>query len=102
MITFQRLVRKIKRFLVFVIVLTAVTYACDFAWLHIRMIRPKPGNPFDTVHLERVIAVELKSGKYDLTLAPPEDRPCVHSLFPHSGLSPCWYVKRLNDKPIMI
>jgi hypothetical protein len=102
LITFQRLVRKIKRFLVFAIVLTSVTYAGDFTWLHMRMIWAKPGSPYDSVHLNRVFAVLRKDGRYDILSAPPEDRACVHSIFPHSGVSPCWYVKRLNDKPIMM
>ncbi len=93
---------KILRLTVLGLILLAVTFVVDFAWVHIRMIKPKPGDPFDTVHLERVIAIQKKSGLYDLTPAPPEDRPCVHSIFPHTGLSPCWYVKRLNEKPIFM
>jgi hypothetical protein len=102
LITFQRLITRLKRLLIFAIVLTAVTYAGDFTLLHIRMIWAKPGSPFDSVHLERVVAIQRKNGLYDIMSAPPEDRACVHSLFPHSGVSPCWYVKRLNDKPIMM
>jgi hypothetical protein len=102
LIPFHRLVTRIKRLLIFAIVLVAVTYAGDYLWLHIRMIKPKPGSPFDSIHLERVIAALRKDGRYDIMPAPPEDRACVHSLFPHSGLSPCWYVKRLNAKPIMM
>jgi len=99
--SFQRFVARLKRLLLFAITLTAIAYAGDFAWLRIRMLKPKPGNPFDTIHLERFYAISLKNGKYDFVAAPPEDRPCVKTLFPHGGLSPCWYVRRLNGKPIV-
>jgi hypothetical protein len=82
--------------------MAAVTFVGDYIWLRVRMLNQKSGNPFDSVHLERVIAIQTKSGLYNLTSAPPEDRPCVHSIFPHVGLAPCWYVKRLNDKPIFM
>jgi hypothetical protein len=102
LISFQRLIRRIKRLLLFAIVLVAVTYSGDFLWLHVRMIKPKPGDPFDFVHLERFYAVSRKDGRYEFMAAEPEDRACVHALFPHGGMSPCWYVKRLNGKPIMM
>jgi hypothetical protein len=31
---------------------------------------------------------------------PEEDVPCVHSLFFHAGMSPCWYVTRHANDPI--
>jgi len=98
----RQLARRIGRLLVFLLVLAAITFVGDYLWLRIRMLNQKPGNPFDSVHLERVIAIQKKSGLYDISPAPPEDRPCVRSIYPHVGLDPCWYVKRLNDKPIFM
>jgi hypothetical protein len=102
LIPLQRLAGKIKRFLVFAIVTLAIAYSGDYLWLRFRMLKPKPGDPFDSVRLERFYAVSRKDNRYEFISAPPEDRACVHALFPHAGLSPCWYVKRLNGKPIMM
>jgi hypothetical protein len=102
LIPFSRLLARLKRLLVFALALVAVSYSGDFLWLHIRMITPKLGKPFDSVHLERFYAVSRKDGRYEFMPAEPENRACVHALFPHAGLSPCWYVQRLNGKPIMM
>jgi len=98
----QHFVSALKRLLLLAVTLTVAAYIVDFAWLHIRIWAPSAGKAYDTVHLERFYAVELKGDRYDFTPAPPEDRPCVVALFPHGGLSPCWYVRRLNNKPIVI
>ena len=33
-------------------------------------------------------------------LNPEQTVTCVHSLFPHNGYSPCWYVKPRINQPI--
>jgi hypothetical protein len=98
----RQLARRIGRLLIFSVVLVLFTFIGDTIWLHIRMLKPKPGDPFSSVHLNRIIAIQRKDGRYDLSPAPQEDRPCVQTIFPHGGLSPCWYVKKLNTKPIFL
>jgi hypothetical protein len=39
-------------------------------------------------------AIRQKNGRIDYELGDTETRPCVHTLFPHSGYAPCWYLTR--------
>jgi hypothetical protein len=76
------------------------SYVCDFCWLHLRMWKPSPNNPFETMTLDRYYAITQKNSRVDFEPAPAETVTCVHSLFPHAGYNPCWYVARQNGKPI--
>ena len=38
-------------------------------------------------------AVPLKDGKTEFMMLSPETRTCVHSLVPHFGDAPCWYLE---------
>jgi hypothetical protein len=53
--------------------------------------------------MERLYAIPQKNGKIDYEFdaqQPDVTTPCVHSLFPHLGNSPCWYLQRNSQKPI--
>jgi|SoiMethySBSTD1v2_1073268.scaffolds.fasta_scaffold3593141_2 hypothetical protein len=39
-------------------------------------------------------ATMLKNGRVEVFYDQPQTEACVHALFPHLGLSPCWYVAR--------
>jgi hypothetical protein len=52
------------------------------------------------VQIRRYYAVPQKNGRTEFSPAEPESRTCVHSLFPHLGCSPCWYVNRHTQKRI--
>jgi len=54
------------------------------------------------VKIQRYYAVGLKSRKTEFMFLEPENQVCVHSLFPHFGYSPCWYLSRRNVKRIDI
>jgi hypothetical protein len=58
--------------------------------------------PFETVRIQRYYAVGLKNKKTEFMFLEPENQVCVHSLFPHLGYSPCWYVGRGKVKRIDI
>jgi hypothetical protein len=67
------------------------------------MMHPKPDDPFESIKSLRVLAIPEKNGKteYEVDAQNPEQTvTCVHSLFPHSGFSPCWYVKPRINQPI--
>jgi hypothetical protein len=88
-----------KTALVLLIALTVV-YAGDFLWLRYRIWKPTANDPFEAVKLDRFYAITQKNGREDYEPANAQTVTCVHSLFPHSGYSPCWYVVRQNGKPI--
>jgi len=85
----------------FVMVL-AVTYGYDYASVRRRMSAQKPGDPIDKVTFPHILAIPEKGNKVEYALdaqSPMETQSCVHSLFPHYGYSPCWYVMRNVKNP---
>ena len=90
------------RILYALLVLLALAYGYDFASVRQRVSAQKPGDPFDVVTYPHLLAIPQKGNKVDYELdaqAPMESDPCVHSLFPHYGYAPCWYVLRKSKNP---
>ncbi len=80
----------------------AVTYGYDYASVRRRMSAQKPGDPFDSVTYPHILAIPEKGNKVEYALdaqSPMETDSCVHSLFPHYGYTPCWYVVRRSKSP---
>jgi hypothetical protein len=42
-------------------------------------------------------ASATKSGRAEVYFDQPQTEVCAHSLFPHSGYSPCWYSNRKSN-----
>jgi hypothetical protein len=85
------------------LLLFAVVYGGDYAYLHYRMARPQSGDAFGSVRVQRLYAIPLKDGKTEYEF--DEQQPavtvrCVHSIFGHDGYASCWKTKRDSDKPI--
>jgi hypothetical protein len=94
---------KIKRVLIVAVVLVAALFGGDYLYVRIRAMHPKPADPFESIKSLRVLAIPEKSSKteYEVDALNPEQTvTCVHSLFPHMGYSPCWYVKPRINQPI--
>jgi hypothetical protein len=92
-----------QRGLAATVLLAALIYAGDYLFLRFRLVYPKAGDAFGTVQMERLYAIPQKNGKieYEFDARQPEvTTPCVHSLFPHMGNRPCWYLQRNSQKPI--
>ena len=87
-----------KRLVMFALLLLCILYIGDY--LSVRYRIPKSRSQFRVVKIQRYYAVGLKSHKTDFMFLPPENQVCVHSLFPHLGYSPCWYLSRRNVKRI--
>ena len=80
-----------------------VAYACDLVYFRIRMMHALPLYPVETFTAPRLYAITVKGGKveYELDEQNPEQTwICAYSLFPHSGYSPCWYIKPKSRQPI--
>ena len=92
------LTRILQRILIAVIVSIIAIYAGDYLLLRFRIATNR--NPFGTVTIRPYYAVPQKDGKTEFLLDDPQDQPCVHSLFPHAGDDPCWYLSRRKDKRI--
>ena len=92
-----------KRAILLVAGCAAIVYGADYLYFRFRMLRPKPADPLESITALRVLAIPEKNGKteYEVDAQNPEQTvTCVHSLFPHEGCSPCWYVKPRINRPI--
>jgi hypothetical protein len=58
--------------------------------------------PFGQVPVTSYYAIHQKNGKVEYSFQNPQSESCVNSLFPHLGMSPCWYMRRYPEKRIDI
>jgi hypothetical protein len=92
-----------KRILIGVVLFLVPLYGGDYLYVRVRLLHPKPADPFESIKSLRVLAIPEKNGKteYEVDAQNPEQTvTCVHALFPHDGYSPCWYVKPRINRPI--
>jgi hypothetical protein len=91
---------RIGRALVLLALALGLMYGGDY--LRIRYRIWKNRDPFGEVTIQPYYAVHQKNGKTEYDFAPSEVDTCVHSIFPHFGYSPCWYVSRHRERAIDI
>ncbi len=92
--------RALLRLVGMLVLLAAITYAGDY--LSVRYRIPRNRDPYGEVTITSMYAIHEKNGKIEYQFAAPETQVCVHSLFPHLGYSPCWYLNRHTEKRIEI
>ena len=85
-----------KRALLAIVILAVVAFVVDYIQLR------SSSNPSGSVTIKRYYAVGMKNGKTEMMYAEPENEPCVNSVFPHLGHSPCWYLRTHNVRQIDI
>jgi hypothetical protein len=93
----------VKRFLAVIAIVAVLIFLGDAVSVRLRAGHPRPGDPFEAFTTSRLLAIQEKNGKteYQLDQQQPEQTiTCVHSIFPHYGYSPCWYVKKRLQQPI--
>jgi hypothetical protein len=86
----------LKRLLVITACLLASIYGADYLWLQLRLESKNPSAAMDSV--TRFDATMLKNGKIQIFDGQPVIQRCVHSLLPHLGYTPCWYLKRAGQE----
>jgi|HubBroStandDraft_2_1064218.scaffolds.fasta_scaffold114735_2 hypothetical protein len=82
-------------FLGFVLLLLGTVlllFCADFLLFRLRVATNR--NPYGSVVVSHYYAVLQKNGKTQFIFDPPAAENCVHALFPHSGMKPCWYLSR--------
>jgi hypothetical protein len=92
-----------QRFVKRTLLLLIAAYAGDCVWFRVRLIHPKPADPLESFTVPRILAIPENSGKtsYEIDQQNPEQTvTCVHSVFPHGGFAPCWYVRPRISRPI--
>lgn len=81
-----------KRAIVAVLVVLAVFYAADYLVLRSR------SQPYSTVTIQDYYAVPRKDGRTEYMLQDPITKSCVHSVLPHFGCAPCWYLSKRTEE----
>jgi len=81
-----------KRVLLYAVLALLIFYLGDY--LSVRYRIPEGRAQFGVVKVQTYYAVGLKSGKTEFMFLGPKNQTCVHSVFPHFGASPCWYLNR--------
>ena len=76
----------------------AILYAGDYAALRYRLARH--GQPLGSIEIHRYYALHKAREKTTFMFAEPVNELCVHSLFPHLGHWPCWYLSRRTEQRI--
>jgi hypothetical protein len=92
----------VTRMIYALLMMLALTYGFDYASVRRRMSAQKQGDPFDTISYPHLLAIPVKGNKVDYELdanTPIETESCVHSIFPHYGYTPCWYVLQRSKSP---
>ena len=74
-----------------VVGLVVVTYGADYCVFRYRVGEQQA---YGSVAVEHFTAIEHKDGKAELIFDPSVQQSCVHSLFPHAGNVPCWFLSR--------
>jgi hypothetical protein len=80
--------RWLQRMVVVLVAGFVVTYGGDWAIYKLR------GSPTATVTVNKFMTVPLKGNKIEYDYVGTADVPCSVSLFPQSGQSPCWHLRR--------
>ena len=88
----KRVLAILKLLLRIGVLVLGVLYIGDYVMVRYRI--PKSRDPYGTVPIQRYYAVTQKNGKPEFYFDPPTVQVCVHSLFPHLGYVPCWYLNR--------
>jgi hypothetical protein len=78
--------------LVVVVGTAFLTFSIDLGLFRLRVMANR--DPYGSVVVRRTYAVLQKNGKTQFILDPPAPESCVNSLFPHSDMQPCWYLRR--------
>jgi hypothetical protein len=82
------LLRWLRRAVVVLAAVFVAVYAGDWAVYKLR------GSPQSTVTVNRYVTIPLKGNKQEFDYLGTSDVPCSRSLFPQTGQSPCWQLRR--------
>lgn len=73
-----------------------LTFLVDLGLFRLRVAANR--EPYGSVVVRHYYAVVQKNGKTQFLFDPPGSETCVNALLPHSGMQPCWYLRRHPDQ----
>lgn len=77
-----------------------LVYSGDYLYVRSRLgaanagANGSAGGILGSVTVQRYWEIPQKNGKVEYSFDAPAEQPCIHSIFPHGGYSPCWYLSR--------
>ena len=89
----------LRKMAIAVVALAIVVYGVDFLSL---VLKIPARDPVGSVEVQRFYEVALKNRKTEFMRDVPRDVPCVRSLLPHYGDTPCWYLERHTKQTIKL
>lgn len=92
----DRLRRIFLAIVLFVFATALLAFGVDLGMFRLRLATNR--NPYGSVVVTRYYAVLQKNGKTQFIFDPPAPEVCVHTVFPHSGVMPCWYLTRYPER----
>jgi len=93
-------VKKLVRGAQFVVLAMVLLYGGDYVSAKFRL--PGDRQTLGSVDVQVMWAIKQKNGRIDYELGGSETRPCLYSLFPHLGYTPCWYLTRHKNQVIKV
>lgn len=87
-------VRYLRRVAFYAVIAAVLLYVGDGLALRLRR------EPYGSVTVSRYYALHKSKQKTNFMFAEPETQTCVRALFPHSGFTPCWYLRRHAEQRI--
>jgi hypothetical protein len=89
-------------FLFVIAVCTEALFAFTADYLTFQYRVSRNINPFGSVTVQEYYAIQEKNSRTEYVYKSTEQQACAHSLFPHSGLPPCWYARRHTERAVPI
>ena len=84
----------IKKIVMAAMACLALAYGADYAVFRLR------GRPAGTVAVRRYYAIQEKANRVEYVFDKEENRACARTLFPQTGLAPCWYLSRHAEQRV--
>lgn len=75
---------------------TVLTFGVDLGLFRLRVAMNR--HPYGSVVVSHYYAVQQKNGKTQFIFDPPAPETCANTLFPHSGMQACWYLRRHPER----
>jgi hypothetical protein len=86
---------RILRPAIVVVSLFVMLYLADWVVLRIRVAQ---GTGYGSVEVHQFLSTSLKGSKTEYDMTGTFQQTCSHSVFPHDGNLPCWWLERHTSR----
>jgi hypothetical protein len=97
-----RVLKMLKWLAIAIALASAALYAGDYLLAAHKMSGPQPANALGSVTIVPTYVIPHKDGRAEIIVGDATVQACIHSLFPHFGYTPCWYLNRKQTKPTVM